>query len=757
MHDAPEGIRGCTEPTALFLESIQLSLRVPLVTTPASAIGVIAPRTGGEDLESRARALAAREQESRNGASTEERLEMIRLLARADRDRAGEMVAAAALGLLYLEGGAWDLAIARFQDALRVVRNPLDRAFCWFGEAAARAPSGAAADVISSCARGTRSVRRTRDPMLRARILRLAAQAYRTSGDLTRCRRACDRIRDIPTILDRREQHAFLRLTEADLLRGAGRLEAAMAACDEACDLLKGHPHPIALLDPSPVSALRRLGEILFELSRFEDAREKALQGAALETAGPYGAMSAERGRIALLIARLDLERGNEEAGWGGFQAAEEAFRRMNARRDLGLLLLLRGEQISMRETRHSAREAAREGVFEARAILRPLGARDLVARCDVALEVLRARPATAGACGGQPARPPRVPRMRRLTQLGFLTADPRILASLEPLESLARTSIPILILGESGTGKEVLAHALHRASGRRGPFVAVNCGALPSELQESELFGHVRGAFTGAVADKIGLFEAADGGILLLDEVGEMTSRAQVKLLRILELGEVRRVGETRTRRVQVRVIAATNADLVARLRDGTFRMDLYYRLCGLKVDLPPLRERLGDVPLLAAHFARIFSPPEEAPPSLSPDALDRLMRHPWPGNVRELRFTIERAIALSIALDRTQVESDCICIEPPREDAPQPPSVPACDDIAQAGGLEAFLENTERRLILKALEESGWNRTRAARSLGSMSRTTLIGKMKRLGLFPTSADARDEDRDEVEQARLL
>jgi transcriptional regulator with GAF, ATPase, and Fis domain len=255
-----------------------------------------------------------------------------------------------------------------------------------------------------------------------------------------------------------------------------------------------------------------------------------------------------------------------------------------------------------------------------------------------------------------------------------------------------------------------------------------------------------VRGAFTGAVADKIGLFEAADGGILLLDEVGEMTPRAQVKLLRILELGEVRRVGETRTRRVQVRVVAATNSDLLGGLRDGTFRLDLYYRLCALRICLPPLRERLGDVPLLALHFSRIFTPAGEPPPILSPEALDRLMGHAWPGNVRELRFTIERAIALTSALGRSRIEADCISIDTTGSST-SPSRQSEASDVAAAGGLEAYIENTERRLILKALEDNGWNRTRAARSLGSLSRTTLIGKMKRLGLFPSQEETRAED----------
>jgi transcriptional regulator with GAF, ATPase, and Fis domain len=259
-------------------------------------------------------------------------------------------------------------------------------------------------------------------------------------------------------------------------------------------------------------------------------------------------------------------------------------------------------------------------------------------------------------------------------------------------------------------------------------------------------LFGHVRGAFTGAVADKIGLFEAADGGTLLLDEVGEMTPRAQVKLLRILELGEVRRVGETRTRQVRVRVIAATNADLRAQIDNGGFRRDLFYRLCGLRVDLPPLRRRMGDVPLLAGHFVRLFGNHDGPPPGIAPEAIDRLLQHSWPGNVRELRFAIERAVAMTRAIGRERIEADCVDVEPAgsalREAAESEPLPEALATM----GLEATIENLERRLILRALEQSGWNRTRAARILGNISRTTLIGKMKRLGLFP--ADCGEEEQ---------
>ncbi|GAB1343269.1 sigma-54 interaction domain-containing protein [Gemmatimonas sp.] len=214
----------------------------------------------------------------------------------------------------------------------------------------------------------------------------------------------------------------------------------------------------------------------------------------------------------------------------------------------------------------------------------------------------------------------------------------------------VGRTDVTVLVRGESGTGKELVARALHEESARRGkPFVALNCSALPSELVESELFGHTRGAFTGAVKDRGGLFEAAHGGTLFLDEIGDLGPLAQAKVLRALESGEVMRVGRTRSTRVDVRVIAATNRPLEVMVNDGRFREDLLYRLNVIPLVLPPLRERTDDVPLLAHHFAQLFAVRHGLPMrSLSEEATAMLTHYDWPGNVRELRNVIEGAIVL-------------------------------------------------------------------------------------------------------------
>jgi two-component system NtrC family response regulator len=332
---------------------------------------------------------------------------------------------------------------------------------------------------------------------------------------------------------------------------------------------------------------------------------------------------------------------------------------------------------------------------------------------------------------------------------LGVLSRDRRMLGTLAFLADLAPTDLPVLVEGESGTGKEVVARAVHEASGRAaGEFVPVNCGAIPMELHESELFGHSRGAYTGAAQEKPGLFEAAHGGTLFLDEIAEMDPRAQVKLLRVLESGEMRRLGEVRQRRVSVRVIAATNAcvdDAVAR---GRFRRDLLFRLGAIRVWLPPLRERPADVLLLAHHFVRRAALPH---PQLTPGAQMALLAHAWPGNVRELKFAIERGIALWARSGRAALGEEFLRLGVNGVMGSLPGAAPA-EDPAPGGSesvwawptevpvgltLDGFLREIERRLIARAIAQTGGNRTIAARALGGLSRTTLIGKMKRLGLF--------------------
>ncbi len=306
--------------------------------------------------------------------------------------------------------------------------------------------------------------------------------------------------------------------------------------------------------------------------------------------------------------------------------------------------------------------------------------------------------------------------------------------------EALARrvagSRATVLLLGETGSGKEVMARRIHRWSPRRtGPFVAVNCAALPEALLESELFGHRRGAFTGAHRDHPGLFAAAHGGTLLLDEVGEMAPALQARLLRSLEEGAVRPVGGIAARPVDVRVIAATHRDLVSEVEAGRFRRDLYYRLAVFPIRIPPLRERREDLPALAAALlARHATREGRPPPALREEALDLLLAHRWPGNVRELDNEMCRALALAEPGEPVGPEH----LSEALRGAGLPPPGTAC-----APTLREELERIEAVLIRRALRAHGGRRAATARALG-LSREGLWKKLRRLGLEPDQASPR-------------
>jgi two-component system response regulator PilR (NtrC family) len=298
-------------------------------------------------------------------------------------------------------------------------------------------------------------------------------------------------------------------------------------------------------------------------------------------------------------------------------------------------------------------------------------------------------------------------------------------------VERVARTNSTVLLEGESGTGKELIARALHYASPRReARFLSVNCGALPETLLESELFGHKRGAFTGAVADKRGLLQAAEGGTLLLDEVGEMSPAMQVKLLRALQDKRVRAVGSNVEEPVDVRIIAATNRDLAQLVEAGEFREDLYYRINVIPIRVPPLRQRREDIPLLVDHFLKKFATEMEiAPKRLSVEALKILEAYHWPGNVRELENVIERALALSSgdALGAEDIPTHLL--------RPVPATAATAELPADGLDLEAHLDDLRRELMAQALDRSAGVQTRAAELLG-MSFRSFRYYGKKLGL---------------------
>ncbi|MEQ1757405.1 MAG: sigma-54 dependent transcriptional regulator [Vicinamibacterales bacterium] len=316
-----------------------------------------------------------------------------------------------------------------------------------------------------------------------------------------------------------------------------------------------------------------------------------------------------------------------------------------------------------------------------------------------------------------------------RDSQAPTLDSPPAIMGQSKRMQDLfdliacvARSEANILIEGENGTGKEVIANAIHVQSMRAaGPFIKINCAAIPKDLIESELFGYRRGAFTGAVTDREGLLELAEGGSLLLDEIGDMPAYLQTKLLRVLQEREYRPVGSDRVVRVDFRLICSTNVDIETALRDGRLREDLYFRINTIALRVPPLRERLEDLPLLANHFLAVFSERYNRPvKSISPATFDILLRNRWPGNVRELENTIERAV---LVCKGDQIVPDCLPDSLPESDAtPQEFSIPPNRTLAEI----------ERMAILQTLQRTKWNKQETAQILG-LYRPTLYSKMKK------------------------
>jgi two-component system response regulator PilR (NtrC family) len=297
-----------------------------------------------------------------------------------------------------------------------------------------------------------------------------------------------------------------------------------------------------------------------------------------------------------------------------------------------------------------------------------------------------------------------------------FVARSRQMLDVFETIRKTADSGSTVMITGESGTGKELVAQALHNESSRRNaPFMSVNCGAVPEALMESELFGHVKGAFTGAVASTEGLFAAADNGTLFLDEITEIPQSVQVKLLRAIQEREIRRVGDTRDKRIDVRLIAASNRNLTKAVADGALREDLFYRLNVIPIHLPPLRERTEDIALLVAHFIRMIAKDVgKDVRGVTPEALAVLERYHWPGNIRELQNVVERAIVLGGA-EMLDVDSLPSNVRQPRET-----SELAVDIPSSGFDLEAALERLEHRYIRLALERTGGVQTRAAELLG-------------------------------------
>jgi two-component system response regulator PilR (NtrC family) len=312
----------------------------------------------------------------------------------------------------------------------------------------------------------------------------------------------------------------------------------------------------------------------------------------------------------------------------------------------------------------------------------------------------------------------------------GIIGKSPKMRALFEMIQKVAASQSSVLILGESGTGKELAARSIHTCSPRRSkPFVGVNCGAIPENLIESELFGHKKGSFTGAVSDRPGLFEQAEGGTLFLDEIGELPLLLQTKLLRVLQEREFKRVGDAQTRKTDVRIICASNRDLEALVTVGSFREDLFYRINVVQLVLPPLRERIEDIPLLAEYFCRKYQARgQSAPVTITPGALKALMNNPFPGNIRELENCIER----SLIIDPAVISESTL----PQQLTGKSAYLTADCDIPESGiMLEPLLEELEKKYLLKALEKTGGAKKKAGELLG-MSFRSFRYRLAKFGL---------------------
>jgi DNA-binding NtrC family response regulator len=368
-----------------------------------------------------------------------------------------------------------------------------------------------------------------------------------------------------------------------------------------------------------------------------------------------------------------------------------------------------------------SAVEAVRAGAFDY--LTKPIATQKLLLTVDRAIErrSLRSEVSNLRREVGE-----------RYASEGLVAASTAMRRVLELVDVVAATDSAILIQGESGTGKELVARAIHFRGARAArPFIAINCAALPEALLESELFGYAKGAFTGAATERKGLFEDADGGTLLLDEIGDMPLLLQGKLLRVLQEGEIRRVGSTAVRRVDVRILASTNRSLEDLILEGKFREDLFYRLNVIPVVIPPLRDRPEDIVPLCRHFLILYGRKlSRAPQSLSPDALEVVLAHTWPGNIRELENVIERAVTLSSSVVISAEEFRTILTLGHGGSRPTPAPT-------SAGGT---LQGAERDTIMRALRDAEGNQTRAAEALG-MGRNTLWRKMKKYGIESRTA----------------
>jgi transcriptional regulator with AAA-type ATPase domain len=508
-----------------------------------------------------------------------------------------------------------------------------------------------------------------------------------------------------------------------DIHLECGQAEAAYLVFEEL------HTRALAVVPTSEMVAelQRRLAECHYLLGRHESAVIIATRG--LEQCRSTGDRYEEAATYRILaLSAAAVGKPDEARKW--FDEGFTYYEDIQTPYEWGKLWMAYGDWLlGPHAGIYADRRGAHEAYLAAQDHFERIGAKAKLAEANERLTKLRAGepvPAAAGLVKDEPRRTPSRPRRaldleRRAAwafqTFGLLTGSPSMLALLDDVATLARSDTPMLVLGESGTGKELVARGIHALSGRKGTFMAINAGSLPREIIESELFGHVSGAFTGATRDKAGIFEVCNKGTVFLDEIAEMSTELQSRLLRFLETGESRRVGANGNIAVDTRIIAATNRERRDLERGKDFRVDLYYRLAHAVITLPPLRQRGDDVRLLVEHFLAEACAAAGRQVELSSAAMQSLVAYAWPGNVRQLRAVIKRVVLL--AKDGRAVTPEQLELH--NADVPTT--------------LNGELELEERRIVQEALSKASGSRTEAAKMLG-VPRTTLVNKIRRFGL---------------------
>lgn len=517
------------------------------------------------------------------------------------------------------------------------------------------------------------------------------------------------------------------------VLEYIGDLELELGSPTRALELYtEALSHALALVPRGDITAelRRRISECYLQLDRPREAKKEALEAIELgrEIIERYDEAAAYR-----MLALSHVKLGELAEARNVFQTAFDIYDDIQAPYEWGKVWMSYGDwQAEEVSPEFGSRSRALEAYRSAFECFERAEAKLWLERARAKIEQLTQKMRADGeAYVPSELRPRPIRRSKVSAELarrsqwamdtfGMVTRSEGILEMLEDIARVAVTDLPVLVLGESGTGKELVAQGVHRLSGRVGEFLAVNASAVPESMLESEFFGHVKGSFTNALADKQGLFEAAHEGTIFLDEIGEMSVDLQAKLLRYLESGVMRRVGGTRDIRVDSRVVAATNRSREAMQKGEGFRSDLYYRLAHAVYTLPPLRQRGDDVELLLDHFLAEFNRAGHRRVRLSDAARARLLGHGWPGNVRQLRAVVQKMV-----------------LSAPHDGPLTPRDVPLDEAAGAPTSLVAELDAREKASIESALREAKGNKTRAAEIL-SLRRTSLITKMKRLGLMP-------------------